>query len=197
MLRWFVSLTCLSCLLLAGGDALAQYSVPSQAASSGRVGTARSKVREELVSTRGWEMGASLNFLTSEPSIGGEDLKFTDMVLLRLHGLISLGGAVELFAGTDVLPKQPSYTDELAWQGALGGARFKLGESFAAWVRASTGPQIAQTGWWASADAAVQYKLALEKILFFETALGDEGPVWRVVDVRLLLPNRERARLGR
>jgi len=154
------------------GTALAQYSVPSQAAaSSERVGTARSKVKEELVSDEGWEMGASLNFITSEPSLGGEDLKFTDMVLLRLHGLVSLG-SVELFAGTDVLPKQPSYTDELVWQGGLGGARFKLGDKFAAWIRGAGGPQLDQQGWWLSADAALQYKLALEKVLFFEAALG-------------------------
>jgi len=153
--------------------AFAQYSVPSQAASSSeRVGTARSKVREELVSPDGWEVGASLNFITSEPSLGGEDLKFTDMVLLRLHGLVSVGGSVELFGGTDVLPKQPSYTDELVWQGALGGARFKVGDSFAAWIRATGGPQLDQSGWWLGGNAALQYKLALEKVLFFEAALG-------------------------
>ncbi|MBT8493446.1 MAG: hypothetical protein KJO07_10350 [Deltaproteobacteria bacterium] len=158
---------------LSPGLSHAQYSVPSQAADSGRVGTARSKIKEKLVTEDdGWEVGASLNFLTAETSLGGEDLRFTDVVLLRIHGLWAVGGSVEIFAGSDILPKQPSYTDELEWQGALAGARFALGDSFAAWVRAQGGPHLGRNGWWVGGAGAVQYKLALEDVLFFESSLG-------------------------
>ena len=88
-----------------------------------------------------WEIGASLNFITtSEDSLGGEELAFTDVMLLRLHALVSLGD-YELFAGSDVLPKQPSYTNELVWQGALAGVRASFGTSWSAWLRAQGGPQ--------------------------------------------------------
>jgi hypothetical protein len=113
-----------------------------------------------------------VNFLTSAPSLGGEELEFTDLVLLRLHGLIGLGDSAELFVGTDVLPKQPSYTDELAWQGSLLGVRAKLDKNFSAWARASGGPMLGREGYWVSGDAAVSYRMALEKFIFFESSLG-------------------------
>ncbi len=152
--------------------AWAQYSIPSEAASPARSGSARQKIHKEIVREQGWDIGASLNFLTSDESLGGEDLKFTDLVLLRVHGLISLGRRMEIFAGADFLPKQPSYTDELEWQGGLAGGRVALGEDFAVWLRASGGPQLADSGWWMAADTAAQYKLELEKVLFFEAQLG-------------------------
>lgn len=175
----FVAVLCVA-VLCTETTASAQYSVPSQtsrtepvAVAGGRLGTARGKVEKKLVSPTHWEVGASLNFLTSgEPSLGGEPLAFTDVALLRLHGLVSVAGKVEIFGGVDVLPKQPSYTNELAWQGALLGARTSLGDSFAVWVRSQGGPQLSRAGYWFSGDLAVQYKLALEEILFFESSLG-------------------------
>ena len=106
-----------------------------------------SQIKDELVRSAGWELGATLNFVTADESLGAREISFTDVVLLRLHGLVSLGGSVELFVGTDLLPKQPSYTDELAWQGALAGVRFSLGKGFAAWARGQVGPQLGSQGW--------------------------------------------------
>jgi hypothetical protein len=152
----------------------AQYSVPSEAAGSiDRVGSARSKIQdEELVRKPGWEAGASLNFLMSDPSLGGRDLAFTDVVLLRMHGLYAAGGLVEIFGGIDILPKQPSYTDELIWQGGLVGVRYKVGKKSALWMRGQGGPELGGDGWWVGGDTAFQYKLALEEVLFWESALG-------------------------
>jgi hypothetical protein len=118
-----------------------------------------------------WEVGSSLNFITSAASLGGEKLAFTDVVLLRLHALMSLG-RYDLFMGSDILPKQPSYTDELVWQGALAGMRTTLGDSMAAWIRGQGGPQLGRNGYWLNAEGAVQYRLALQRELFFETSLG-------------------------
>jgi len=118
-----------------------------------------------------WEIGASLNFITSEPSLGAKELTFTDVMLLRLHTLVSLG-RYEVFAGTDILPKQPSYTDELVWQGSLAGMKAVLDKSFSAWVRAQGGPQLDREGYWVEGTAAVQYHFALQRELFFEAALG-------------------------
>lgn len=164
-------------VVLAPASAAAQYSIPSQASASGvgggeAIGSARTKIESDLVRTGGWEVGASLNFLTSRPSLGGESLAFTDLALLRLHGLITLGGSLELFGGTDILPKQPSYTDENVWQGAMLGSRVALGDGFGAWARIQGGPELDRTGAWLGADLAGQYKLQLEDMLFVELGLG-------------------------
>jgi len=152
--------------------ALAQYSIPKDAASSARIGSARQKVYKKLVREGGWELGGSINFITSTEDLGNGELEFTDLVVARLHGLVSIGGKVELFGGTDLLPKKPSDADELAWQGGLIGARMAFGEHFAGWVRAAGGPQMGRTGWWSAGSGAGQFKMELEDVLFFEAQLG-------------------------
>lgn len=118
-----------------------------------------------------WEIGVSLNFITSEPSLGGENLDFTDLMLLRLHTLFSFSH-FDLFAGADILPKQPSYTDEHPWQGALLGVRTTFADSFSAWTRAQGGPMLGRIGYWAGGDIAVGHHLDLQKFLFVDTSLG-------------------------
>src|SRR5688572_17963909 len=128
-------------MLALSRDAGAQYNVPMQAsgdraesvviAEDDRLGRPRDGAKKPL----GWEFGASLDFLTSDPSLGGERLKFTDVVLFRLHAMVALGKRVELFGGTDLLPKQPSFTNELPWQGSLIGARVKLTKKLSSYVR--------------------------------------------------------------
>lgn len=174
--------------------ASAQYNVPSQATGQSQSleiagdGPARPPPPGLAL---GWELGASLDFLTSDPSLGERKLKFTDVVLFRAHGLIALGRRAEVFAGVDLLPKQPSYTDELVWQGALLGARYRLSDPWSAYVRGQGGPGLARDGHWLVGEAALQYKVDLaERTLFWESALGatytqlfpDEpagGPFWQ------------------
>ncbi|HWU90890.1 MAG TPA: hypothetical protein VN253_26675, partial [Kofleriaceae bacterium] len=116
----------------------------------------------------------SLDFMTtSDPSLGGRKLKFTDVVLFRAHGLLALGRRAELFAGVDLLPKQPSYTDELVWQSALLGARYRFSDPWSGYVRGQGGPGLARDGYWVMGEAALQYQRDLaEKTLFWESALG-------------------------
>ncbi len=159
-------------VLLAPETALSQYSVPAETANTERIGSARSKGQKNLLRSSGGEIGASLNFVTSDPSLNGRKLEFTDLVLLRIHGLVSFRGRFELFGGVDIVPKQPSDTDELIWQGALLGGRIKLADSFALWLRGQTGPQLDRDGYWLTADWAVQYKRALHEVMFMETAVG-------------------------
>ncbi len=157
----------------------AQYSVPSQASQ-----TESQRAVEVSESSDGmtmilpeekkkipWEMGVSLNFITSEPSLGDKSLVFTDLMLLRLHTLVALG-TFELFAGSDILPKQPSYTDELVWQGSLAGVRTTFGSDISAWARGQVGPQLGKNGQWYSGDAAVEHHYALQKMLFVDSSLG-------------------------
>jgi hypothetical protein len=156
------------------GPLRAQYSVPSQASSSDstRLQIARDEPSEFTEEPIPWELGGSLNFVTSEPSLGGEELKFTDVMLLRLHSLVTPTEGLNVFAGVDILPKQPSYTNEHPWQGALLGARWVLDENFAVWARGTGGPLLDRQGYWLSGAMAGQFRLSLEKTLFFESALG-------------------------
>lgn len=157
------------------GESQAQYSVPSQASSADEsellIATGQPPPEKEKEKSLPWELGSSLNFITSAPSLGNERLAFTDLMLLRLHALMSLG-RYDLFMGSDILPKQPSYTDELVWQGALAGIRTSLGSKGAAWIRGQGGPQLGREGYWFSAEAAGQYRYALQRELFFEASLG-------------------------
>ncbi len=178
------------------GEAEAQYSVPSRASGSSsstskKVTKPRSTQAspsnnsdaevtlavEDMVmpepddSPLPWEIGVSLNFITSEPSLGGEKLEFTDLMLMRLHTLFSFSH-FDLFVGTDILPKQPSYTNELAWQGSLLGVRTNFWDDFSAWTRAQGGPLLKREGYWVGGDFALEHHLDLQKFLFVDTSLG-------------------------
>ncbi len=156
-------------------NAEAQYSVPSQASRSADelvVATAgRTEIVRRAKPSIPWELGASLNFITSEDSLGDQPLALTDIALLRLHSRVSIG-RYELFAGADVLPKQPSYTDEHVWQGALAGLKTGINKNISVWGRGQVGPLLDKAGVWFSADAAAQYRYELQDILFFESSLG-------------------------
>ena len=169
------ALLCALSILASAGDSYAQFSVPSQASSADEgellIAIGRPPVEKPKEKSLPWEVGSSLGFITSAASLGDKKLAFTDVVLLRLHALMSLG-RYDLFVGNDILPKQPSYTNELVWQGALAGVRTTLGEKNSAWIRGQAGPQLDRNGYWLSAEAAAQYRLALQKELFVETSLG-------------------------
>src|SRR5687768_10684402 len=127
-MRTPVGVFVIAVLLGATAPAMAQYNVPSQATGdSSRLVLAKDE--QQVIATGapktqlGYEFGASLDFLTRDRTPDEKALKFTDVVLFRVHGLLSIGKDGELFGGVDILAKQPSYTDELVWQGALLGAR--------------------------------------------------------------------------
>ncbi len=174
-------------VMLAARTASAQYNVPSQATGdSSRIEIARGEtvslaVDGKPASKLGYELGASLDFLTRDaipadsaiPGSGAKALKFTDIVLFRVHGLLSIGRRTELFGGIDLLPKQPSFTDELAWQGALAGVRVGFDKTYSAYARTQGGPGLGRDGYWVMGEAAVQAKLDIaEKLLFWESTIG-------------------------
>jgi len=163
-------------VVLAAGVAHAQYNVPAQVsggAHSLQIADRPAEPGPPPPTSIGWELGASLDFVTSDPSLGGRSLKFSDVVLFRAHGLVAIGPRLELFGGIDLLPKQPSYTDEAVWQGGLAGARYRFADAFAAFARATGGPELERAGWWGAGEAAAQYQRDLaEQTLFWESDLG-------------------------
>src|SRR5258705_1008086 len=83
--------------------------------------------KEWMILPEGQVIGSELRFLTSKPSLGPEPIEFSDVALLTLHIKSSVYGKAEVAASVDVLPKQPSWTDEKVWQGASPQARGQLG----------------------------------------------------------------------
>jgi hypothetical protein len=169
-------------LLTSAGVAHAQYNVPAPVTGDTQYELAtsdRTRGYQQDVQLAqdepglGWEVGAGLDFLTRDRLPGGEPLKFTDVVLFRVHGLLSLGRRSELFAGVDLLAKQPSYTDELLWQGALLGARTTVNHWLAGYARVQGGPGLARDGYWGMGEVALQSKVDLaERMLFWDSTLG-------------------------
>ena len=164
-------------LLVMTGAAHAQYNVPAQASGD--------RSREEIATgdsdmiatspkgTLGYELGASLDFLTRDRAGDLPEYKFTDVVFFRLHGLLAIGPRTELFGGVDLLPKQPSYTDELVWQGGLVGVRRALTGKYGLYARARGGPELDHAGYWLEGEAAAQARIHLaEDVLFWDSTLG-------------------------
>jgi hypothetical protein len=175
-MRWLIPLV----LISASGTAFAQYNVPAQAtgsteamladsSSSGEIAT--DDAEEEL----GQEVGASLDFLTRDSGPNERAFKFTDVVLFRLHSLVAIGRQTEVFAGVDLLPKQPSDTSESKWQTAMLGVRYTINKHYSVYARGQGGPGIDRDGLWAAGEAAVQTRMHLaERVLFWESAIGGE-----------------------
>jgi hypothetical protein len=166
-------------LVGATAPAAAQYNVPSQATGDSSRMVLAMDEQQQVIATEGpktelgYEFGASLDFLTRDRAPGEKALKFTDVVLFRVHGLLAIGRQGELFAGVDLLAKQPSYTNELVWQGGLLGARYGFTPKLSAYVRTQGGPNLARDGYWGMGEVAVQSKLAIaEKVLFWDSTLG-------------------------
>ena len=122
---------------------------PAEADSASAGGVSmRSLQSSWMVLPRGDEVGFNLRFLTSPAAPGGDRLRFSDLVVGRLHMRHSLGGRVELYAGADLLPKQPVDAGESVWQGSHVGARVGLGSTLAAYARLGGGPVLGGGGSW-------------------------------------------------
>jgi hypothetical protein len=117
-------------------------------------------------------LGGDLRFMTAEGGLGEEALRFTDVVLLDVNGRLSLTETSELFASLTLVPKQPSSTGELLWQGTSLGGRVGFAERFAASLRATAGPALAHSGYWATVDAGVEARKSLHGTFRFQGMLG-------------------------
>lgn len=65
-----------------------------------------------MVLPSGGELGGEWRFITSDPMLANQPLKFTDLALFDLAGRWSLFSKLEVSGQIAFLPKQPSYTSE-------------------------------------------------------------------------------------
>lgn len=162
--------------VVGGSRALAQVSGSSTEAVSSR--DMRALAADWLILPQGtWTLGGDLRFLTAEGGLGEGALRFTDAVLLDLHARASVAGKAELFGGLTLLPKQPSGTGEVLWQGASLGGRVGFARRFAATVTAETGPLLGHRGNWLITEAGVEARKSLHPTLRLQGALLGAGTV--------------------
>ncbi len=154
-------------------------------------GSARANASNWLILPRGWEASGELRLLTADAAMGDPSngpMRLTDVVISRASLRRSIKGKVEVSGGVDLLPKQTSLTDELAWQGADVGARFGVGQTYAAWTGIGGGPLTNEAGWWMSASSGIQRRSVVHETLSFQLAAGgsftplfqdgDRGTAW-------------------
>lgn len=195
--------------LLISSPGLAQ--VPERAqpaaveATFSHSGDYRSKSESWLIAPGGsGSVGGGLTFMVADGDlsglIGGRRLQFTDVVLLGLNTRYSLGGIAEVDLSTTLLPKQPSFTDELAWQSASLGFNIGLSDTFLTSLRFAGGPTLQDSGGWASAQLGLGWRYAVDTYMVFDggihgrgTALfvEDEAPWFGevAVNAQVVLPN--------
>ncbi|HSN25846.1 MAG TPA: hypothetical protein VLT45_06155 [Kofleriaceae bacterium] len=136
----------------------------------------RGVAEDYLVMPSGGELAAQMKFIMADPMLGGEPLKFTDLALFELAGRYSLFSKLELSAQVDLLPKQPSFTDEKPWQSVGAGLRSPLGKHVALSLNGGGGHLIAHQGMWTREALAIEWKKPIEKEwLSFDVIGGVDG----------------------
>lgn len=163
-----------------GGVAAADTVEPSAAeGSAGSLSVTRSRrgvAKDYLVRPRGGELTAQMRFVTADAMLDGDKLKFTDLALFGLSGRWSLFTKLELSASVELLPKQPSFTDEKAWQSIGFALRSPLGKQVALALAGGGGHLMSHTGSWMRQALTVEWKKPIhDEVLAFDVEAGVGG----------------------
>jgi hypothetical protein len=109
--------------------------------------------------------------------ISAQGISFTDVGITRLHGAYSFG-ALELTGGAELLIKEPSASDESAFQRGDLSARLRLADSWAITAAGAGGPLMGGMGKWGEADLLLGGKSLLDELdrtLLLEANIGLAG----------------------
>lgn len=137
----------------------------------------RSQASDWMIMPEGWyTVSGQLSFMTApESPLGGTtdgEVRFTDVMLLGLEARTSIGGKAELAANLDILPKQPSFTDEAIWQRLGFSGRVGFKKRYAAFADVSAGPLLGAEGLWGSGATGVQVRKSIHETLVFQLSGG-------------------------
>jgi hypothetical protein len=136
----------------------------------------RGVAQDYLVLPSGGELAAQMRFLTADNMLDGDKLKFTDLALFGLSGRWSLFTKLEVSASVDLLPKQPSFTNEKPWQSVGFAMRSPLGRHVALSIAGAGGHLMDHVGMWTREGASVEWnKPVHEKFLSFDVEAGING----------------------
>jgi hypothetical protein len=135
----------------------------------------RGVAEDYLVMPSGGELAAQMKFITAD-AMAGAPLKFTDLALFELAARYSVFSKLELSAQVDLLPKQPSFTDEKPWQSVGAGLRSPLGKHVALSLSGAGGHLLSHEGMWTREALAIEWKKPIEKEwLAFDVIGGVDG----------------------
>jgi len=145
----------------------------SLAGGASHDGSAASKAtRSPILPAGRLELGGELAFLTADRDLLGEELKFSDVVLMPLHVRMAVSKWLELSAGTSLLIKQSESMDEPVWQGAHGGLRVPFGAHFAGSVFFGGGPLMFDRGHFWQQESSLLMRLSANDWMRFELRAG-------------------------
>jgi hypothetical protein len=155
-------------------------SAPAAQAESVTIGSsARGVAQDYLVMPSGGELTGQMKFIMADSILGNAPLKFTDLALFGITGRWSLFQKLEVAASADFLPKQPSYTDEKAWQSVSFALRSPLANHVALAVSGAGGHLIDHTGMWSREAMLIEWKKPIccdhENIVAFDLQGGIDG----------------------
>ena len=135
----------------------------------------RGVAQDYLVMPSGGELGAQMRFITADGVLGDQPLRFTDLALFGLSARYSIFSKLELSANVDLLPKQPSYTDEKPWQSVGAGLRSPLGRHVALSVTGAGGHLMAHEGMWTREAMTLEWKKPIHELVAFDVQAGVDG----------------------
>jgi hypothetical protein len=138
-------------------------------------GYGRAVAEDYQVLPSGQELSTQLRFITADASLGAAPVKFSDVALFDLGFNAAVGKKLAINASIVALPKQPSFTDELVWQGASIGLRGQIAKRYALGVQGSGGPLLGVDGLWTNTSVFVQHKRRLSEVTAFDLSGGVDG----------------------
>ena len=145
--------------------------------------SARGVSQDYLVLPDGAELTGSMRFLTSDPLfVDGESpkpLAFSDMALFGLTFRKSLFSKLELTANVELLPKQPAYTSEKAWQSVAFGLKSPIGNTVAVGLSGSGGHLLGSDGSWIRQSLSVEIRKPIHEVLTFDVRGGIDSTLLR------------------
>jgi hypothetical protein len=127
------------------------------------------------------EVAGEMAFLMSQASPNAERLALTDLALFRLNLRRSFADWLELYAGVDLLPKQPTSTDAAVFQGAHVGAQAEFAKGFGAALGVGAGPLFGADGVFYRTGPGLSWKPSVSEYLRFVVAAGN---AWTILDYR-------------
>jgi hypothetical protein len=144
--------------------------------SSGTISTSVRGVGQNfLVLPSGGELDVGVKFVTSDPLLGGQPLRFSDLGLFTVSGRWSLLTKLELDGYTTLVPKQPSYTSEKPWQSVGFGIRSPIGQKAAIAIGGAGGHLLDHAGMWTRESLMLEARKPIEDYLSFDVQGGVDG----------------------
>jgi hypothetical protein len=138
-------------------------------------GSNRGVSQNYLVMPDGGELSGQMRFVMSEPALGAEPLRFSDLGLFDLSGRWSLLSKLEVSGSVTLVPKQPSYTTEHPWQSAGLGLRSPLGNKVALSLTGGGGHLLDHGGMWTREALSIEWRKPIMELLDFGITGGVDG----------------------